>query len=177
MIETITSIVIFCIVLLIYLHITFQLKTSNNLEIITVPYKKFKMDPIFDIRQPVMVECPEVKWTNIYNYVDNLNVYSKLNVNIWDTNSPIDSTGIISYHKATTILNGNSGLFLSENNQSFLKFSGGLTTIAANDAFLRPHFTSYTDHDILFGSKGATTPLREKMCYRTYLHVPRGYVL
>jgi hypothetical protein len=48
---------IFCIVLFIYLHVQFHLKTSNDLEVYELDQaSKDKLDEICDLRQPVIFD-------------------------------------------------------------------------------------------------------------------------
>ena len=51
------SFFIFCLVLFLYLHIYYQLKTSNDLEVFTIQNpSKDKLEEICDIRQPVIFD-------------------------------------------------------------------------------------------------------------------------
>ena len=74
MIEIITGFFIFCIVLFIYLHVHFHLKTSNDLEIYEIDQaSKDKLEEICDIRQPVLFdfECQKIIDTSNRNYIAN----------------------------------------------------------------------------------------------------------
>jgi hypothetical protein len=59
--EIILSIFVFLIVLFFYLHIQFQFKTSNDLEIYEIENEvsKEKLEEIFDLRQPVALNVTE----------------------------------------------------------------------------------------------------------------------
>ena len=58
--ELIVSAFIFCIVLFLYLHIQFHLKTSDELEVYEIEqYSKEKMEEICDLRQPVLFDLDE----------------------------------------------------------------------------------------------------------------------
>ena len=55
--KMIFSILIFCIVLFLYLHIYFHLKTSEDLEVYDIDKpSKDKLEEICDLRQPVRFE-------------------------------------------------------------------------------------------------------------------------
>ena len=55
--EIIFALFIFCIILFLYLHIQFHLKTSDELEIYEVDQaSKDKMEEICDLRQPVLFD-------------------------------------------------------------------------------------------------------------------------
>ena len=57
MTKFVISFFIFCLVLFLYLHVQFQLKTSNELEIYEIENEltKEKMEEICDLRQPKQV--------------------------------------------------------------------------------------------------------------------------
>ena len=53
--KIIFSLLIFCLVLFLYLHIYFHLKTSDDLEVYDIEQpSKDKLEEICDLRQPVM---------------------------------------------------------------------------------------------------------------------------
>ena len=63
------TVFIFCIVLFLYLHIQFHLKTSNDLEIYTIEQpSKEKLEEICDLRQPVILDY------QIENIIENCNL-------------------------------------------------------------------------------------------------------
>ena len=65
---------IFCLVLFIYLHIQFHLKTSNDLEMYEVEQpSKDKLEDICDIRQPVLFifDCDKIIDSSNKNYISN----------------------------------------------------------------------------------------------------------
>ena len=62
------SFFIFCIVLFIYLHVQFQLKNSNDLEIYEIDdVSKEKLEEICDMRQPVLFDVPNEKLVQLTN--------------------------------------------------------------------------------------------------------------
>ena len=63
----ITSFIIFCLILFIYLHVQFQLKTSDDLEIYEVDdTSKDKLEEICDLRQPVLFDFKNEQIIAIY---------------------------------------------------------------------------------------------------------------
>ena len=63
------TIFIFCIVLFLYLHIQYHLKTSSDLEIYTIEQpSKDKLEEICDLRQPVLIDF------DIDNIMENCNL-------------------------------------------------------------------------------------------------------
>lgn len=57
--DTVFAVFIFCVVLFLYLHIQFHLKTSDDLELYEIDYvSKEKLEDICDLRQPTLFPCP-----------------------------------------------------------------------------------------------------------------------
>ena len=55
--QTVFAVLIFCVVLFIYLHIHFHLKTSNDLEVYEIDQpSKDKLEEVCDLRQPVLFD-------------------------------------------------------------------------------------------------------------------------
>jgi len=95
MLNWIITIFIFCLVLFIYLHINFHLKTSNDLEIYEIDnVSKEKFEELCDIRQPIIFTFDNDKIINntcydyIYNHYNSFDIqiresaYNKQNIDI-----------------------------------------------------------------------------------------------
>ena len=55
--KSLFTVLIFCIVLFIYIHITFHLKVSDDLEVYEIEQpSKDKLEEICDLRQPVIFD-------------------------------------------------------------------------------------------------------------------------
>ena len=55
--KIIVGLFIFCVILFLYLHVTFQLRTSNDLDVYEIEANsKDRLEEICDVRQPVMFE-------------------------------------------------------------------------------------------------------------------------
>ena len=70
--EIIIGFFIFCLVLFIYLHIQFHLKTGEDLEMYEVDQpSKEKLEEICDLRQPVLFdfECNKIIETTSRDYI------------------------------------------------------------------------------------------------------------
>ena len=192
---------IFCLVLFFYLHIYFQLKTSDDLEIYEIENpSKERLEEICDLRQPVVFK---------YDKNDNMTKinegclqstivtkYSAFDVKIRNVlpdikneedisgNSNIDSSSFdgemyipLSLTNAINVMqeDKNSNYF-SEKNADFLEESGLGKIYKYNDVFLRPHMVSNCIYDYMFGSKGTQTPFRYELNYRNYFMVTEGEV-
>ena len=176
------TILIFCIVLFIYLHINFHLRTSDDLEVYEIDQpSKDKLEEICDIRQPVifdynvdglMKECNlkyveqsygafDVKVRNVKQYDDNSEMYLPLNLN----------TANEIFRK------DDEQRYISENNSEFLEETGLIKNFRYNDIFLRPYSLCNSTYDYMFSSKNTNTPLKYDLNYRNYFLVTQGKVI
>jgi hypothetical protein len=183
MLEIITGIFIFCIILFFYLHIQFHLKTSDELEIYEIEQaSKDRMEEICDLRQPVLFDCDEdinkiVQTTNKTALLDNYPVFEvKIRDNI-DTNSLEELYVPLPLHIACKLFQEDTNsVYFSENNMDFLTETGVIKNMTYNDEFLRPRLVSNCNYDIMLGSDGLVTPFRYEMNYRNYFIVTQGSI-
>jgi hypothetical protein len=184
MLEIITGIFIFCIILFFYLHIQFHLKTSDDLEIYEIDQaSKDRMEEICDFRQPVLFDCDEdinkiVKTTTNTTLLDNYPVFEvKIRDNIETTTSSTEEELYLPLplHIACKLFREDSNaVYFSENNMDFLTETGVIKNMTYNDEFLRPRLVSNCNYDIMLGSDGIETPFRYEMNYRNYFVVTQG---
>lgn len=173
---------IFCIVLFLYLHIFFHLKTSDDLEVYEVSnISKERLEEICDLRQPVIFDY-NIEKLNTLNKENIVNSYNSFDIklrNISNTYSETDEELFL----PVTLQNGlkvleedQTSKYISEKNGDFLEETSLVKTIQSNDGFLRPHMLASYDYDYILGSKGAITPLRYEKNYRNYFIVLSGSV-
>lgn len=174
--KTILGIIIFCIVLFLYLHIQYHLKTSNDLEIYTIdnPTKE-KLEEICDLRQPVTfeynIDSDRLDKTHLATS------YGPFDVNVKDANDNDNYMLPISFKICDDLFNkDDTARFYSENNSGFLNETGVVKILQQNDGFLRPSMVSNCHYDLLYGSNNTTTPFRYEMNYRTFFYVNSDYV-
>jgi hypothetical protein len=179
--KTLISILIFCIVLFIYLHINFHLRTSNDLEVYEIDQpSKEKLEEICDMRQPVIFDynvdlllnnCNidvveknygafDIKVRNVKEYDDISELYLPLTLN----------TGREIFRKDF------EERYLSENNQEFLEETSLIKCMRCNDNFLRPYSVSNCNYDLLFSSNNTKTILKYELNYRNFFLVTQGCV-
>jgi len=169
---------IFCIVLFIYLHVQFQLRTSDDLEIYELDnVSKERMEEICDLRQPVIfnMENDQLLKTTSKSYVSsNYGAFEVKVRNVVDVETdnmylPLTLKSVIK------LLNEDKRqTYYSENNSDFLQETGVIKNLQYNDEFIRPYMVSNCNYDILFGSEGCITPLRYEINYRNYFYVTEG---
>jgi len=183
--EIIIAFFIFCIILFLYLHIQFHLKTSNDLEIFEVEQaSKDKMEEICDLRQPVLFNFPEsehgTKIINTTNKSALLENYPIFEIKIRDTKEITSETDIcipLPIHVATNLFEKDTNAsYFSEGNLDFLQETGAIKNLSYNDEFLRPYLVSNCFYDILMGSPDVVTPFRYDLNYRNYYIVTQGSI-
>lgn len=177
--KIIIGILIFCLVLFVYLHIQFHLKTSEDLEMYEIDNaSKNKLEEICDIRQPILFDFDNkdiIDNTNKQYITDN---YHAFEIKIRNTNDDNSNTELyipLPLHSSVKLFNEDKqSLYYSENNFDFLEETGIVKTMKYNDEFLRPYMVSNCNYDILMGSNGTTTPFRYKLNYRNYFMITQG---
>ena len=156
----IITIAVFCMVLFIYLHIYFQLNTSNDLELYEIEKpSKERLEEICDLKQPIIFDFQNEK----INEICNLNYINKnygafdvkiRNLQINDDESelyiPIKLNAAIQLFK-----NDNEKKYISEKNYEFLDETGLVKCYKYNDVFLRPYMVSNCSYDYVAGSNGS----------------------
>ena len=177
---------IFCLILFLYLHILFHVKTSDDLEVYEIEdVSKDKWEEICDVRQPVILSYEPAK--NILPFTSRnylLEHYPHFEINIrekekekntleqnseWGVPLPL-------YQAISLFQNDTTSTYFSEKNNEFLKDTSVTKIFKNNDAFLRPPMVSNCYYDILFGSKNSSTPLRYELNYRNYFMVVEGKI-
>ena len=175
------TIFIFCLVLFIYLHVQFHIKTSSDLEIYELDQaSKDKLEEICDIRQPVIFDFENEKVVNTTNQDYILSNYKAFDVkirNINDRNFDSEIYMPVPLHAAAKLFaDDKTGAFFSENNQEFLQETGVIKSFQYNDEFLRPYMVSNCNYDVMMGSAGLVSPFRYELNYRNYFVVTQGSI-
>jgi hypothetical protein len=172
---------IFCIVLFFYLHVHFQLKTSNDLEIYDIyqPSKE-KLEEICDLRQPVVFQFNNEIFIETCTQKMASETYGAFDINIRNTKQdPIkeDIYKQVELKKALILMEKDTEeKIIIENNNDFLDETGMVKHYKYNDSFLRPFMVSECKYDFIAGSKGSYTPFRYDLNYRNYYLVTEGSI-
>jgi hypothetical protein len=170
---------IFCLVLFLYLHIQFHLKTGEDLEMYEVEQpSKDKFEEICDLRQPVLFdfECQKIIETSNLSYVaNNYHAFEIKIRNIKDNDNNTELYMPLPMHTAIKLFDEDkSASYFSENNADFLEETGVCKNMRYNDEFLRPYMVSNCNYDIMTGSANTCTPFRYEVNYRNYLLLTQG---
>ena len=173
------TIFIFSIVLFLYLHIQYHLKTSNDLEVYTIDTPtKNKLEEICNIRQPVMFK------TDLNNILDNCTLstleddYGAFDVklrNVKERNEQL-YLPVVCKDAIKLFQTDKEEKYITEKNGGFLKETGMDKYYKYNDSFLRPPMVSNCIYDFCSGSINSTTPLRYENTFRTFIFVTTGKI-
>ena len=182
--QTVFAVLIFCVVLFIYLHIHFHLKTSNDLEVYEIDQpSKDKLEEVCDLRQPVLFDYANERLMESCTLPAIRSTYGAFDVrlrNVKDTADEADATDLyvpLTLHAvADTFRSDKDARYVTENNGDFLEETGLVKTFKYNDAFLRPPMVSKCTYDVVCASPGTQTPLRYELNYRNYYLVTQGSV-
>lgn len=183
--EMIVSFFIFLIVLFLYLHIQYQLKTSNELEIYEIEQEltKEKMEEICDLRQPIVLDTTEElsQLIPIFSKTSLLKEYSSYEIKIRNKKNIGTAEDLfipLQMGISDKLFAKDSSMnFYSENNSDFLYESGLVKNIQMCDSILKPHLTCNFSYDVLFGTTNIETPLRYEHNYRNYIMTTEGSVV
>jgi hypothetical protein len=170
---------IFCLVLFLYLHVQFHLKTSEDLEMYEVDQpSKDRLEEICDLRQPVLFDfdCDKIMETSNRDYIANNYHAFEVKIRNIRENDPNNELYMpLPLHSSIKLFNeDNSSSYYSENNNDFLDETGVSKNMRYNDEFLRPYMVSNCNYDILMGSAQTCTPFRYEINYRNYLLLTQG---
>ncbi len=177
--EIIIGFFIFCLVLFIYLHIQFHLKTSEDLEMYEVDQpSKDKLEEICDLRQPVLFDfdCQKIIESTNKSYIaNNYNAFEVKIRNVKETDPNSELYIPLPLHAANKLFNEDTNAtYFSENNNEFLEETGVIKSLKYNDEFLRPYMVSNCNYDIMSGSANTCTPFRYEINYRNYYLLTEG---
>ena len=186
------AIFIFVIILFLYIHITSQWKTSNDIEIYEADYDSAsQLQEVCSVKQPVVFKFQtdqvadsffEKFQTAKFEKYDNLDVKVK-DRNDYDkceiTNEKDPSVDYVplSFRSTRRLLTTDTtAKYFSEKNHLFLEESGIDRLCASLDTHLKPQLSAYTKYDLLMGSPLVTTPLRYHLESHHFIATTRGKI-
>ena len=163
------SLLTICTVIILYIHIVYQLKTSNDLELFELDTpSKIKLEEVCDLRQPLLFPYNEenLNHCNLSKCME----YKAFDVTVYDPSyNPFQS----SLDNAIKLLDNK---YISLHNSDFLNETMIYRYYNETDEYLRPPMVSSITYDILFGSSGSNTQLEYSTHYRNYFYVTEGSV-
>jgi hypothetical protein len=179
------NIVLFLIIFFLYIHITQQLKTSEDLEIYEMDYTtNSQLQEVCDLKQPVLFNYKTINpdlFENItYEKLDDFELHD---VKLKDINDYLttnqNQTSVdylnIPYKTAKTFMvSDTKSAYFIENNGDFIEETGIYSDLKENDNHLKPSMNLLSKYDICSGSPSATTHLRYHCEYRRFICVHSG---
>ena len=184
MFKPIIGILIFCIVVFVYLHIQFHLKTSEDLEIYELEEtSKDRLEEICDLRQPVLFEFECSNVLQAFDPMRLLKQYHAFEIKVRNVKESedihISSELYVPFplKEAMTLFEEDKfSQYITERNEDFLNESGIIKVLQNNDSYLRPYMVSNCNYDILTGSNKTVTPFRYELNYRNFFLCTKGSV-
>ena len=163
------SVLIFLFILCFYIHLQYQYKTSNDLEIYELDYTTNKqLQEICHLKQPVLFQIDHFKEVESFFKTISLSLVSDIkeeDVNVKDLRdyykpniTSVDAISL-SFSSAYGLMETDTkGYFFSENNSDFVRER--IHDFSKIDGYLASPWIIHKHYDLLFGSKNAHTPLR-----------------
>ena len=176
----IIQLIIFLILVFLYLHVRFQLKINNDLEVYEIDYvSNENLQTVCDIRDPVLFTTPAHVSHNFINFLTKYQ--ASLDVLVYDIvdfydlkNEPPVSLPITA---AQSLLKSDtSSKYYSLNNYEFVEESELIDEFRKNDDFFKPSMTCYTKYDYIMGARNAVTPFCYHVDYRRFFCVVQGQI-
>ena len=172
---------VFCLVLFIYLHVQFHLKTNNDLEVYELENgSKDKLEEICDLRQPVIMDYysePLLRGSTRQSILANYRAFELKVRNTKEEDYTSEIFMPLQAHSAFKLFDEDkTSAYITENNSEFLQETGMLKLFQSNDEFIRPSLVCKCMYDVMSGSNQATTPFRYELNYRNYFYVVNGSV-
>lgn len=180
--RVILNLLIFCLVLFIYLHVYYHIKTSDDLEVYEIDQpSKDKLEEICDLRQPVIFDYPNERLLQSCKRNIIQDTYGAFDIKIRNVKKDIDDEEELyiplTYTSALSAINEDSdGKYVLENNNDFLEETGMIKTFRYNDSFIRPYMVSTCLYDLTMASSNTKSPFRYDVNYRNYYLVTEGSI-
>ena len=174
--KLIIAFIVFCLVLFIYLHVQFTLKTSDDLEMYELDdFSKDKLEEVCDMRQPVLLEFDNQKIIDTTNLFILQATYSAFELKIRNVKEEDFLYMPLTLANTKKLFDEDKDAkYITELNADFLEETGAVKNFSYNDELLRPYMVSRCEYDILSASKGASTPFKYELNFRNYFMVTQG---
>jgi hypothetical protein len=177
-------ILIFIIVLLTYIHVMHEYKTSEDLEIYEFDYKdNTYLQEVCELKQPAIFSLNEI----IPEFYGNINsdildefTESELKIketnDYWIENASIDYILLPCQSSINLMKTDTHNNYFTEENENFILETSFASHYNAMDSLLKPPFSVNTTYDIMTGAEKSATPLRYHMNSRKFLSVNSGKI-
>jgi hypothetical protein len=179
--DTIYSILIFIVVLILYSQVIFQLKKGDDVEIYETDYTTNKdINANANLKQPFVFQFGEydsnlksMPLTKMVAEQGSFDVYVK-EVADYHADRPPTSV-VLSLSAAHSLMKTDTeGKYFSSGNQYFIEETGIQRYYQQLDKYLEPALSVFSRYDLLLGSAGVTTPLSYHTFERRYIYITGG---
>jgi hypothetical protein len=179
--DTIYSILIFIVVLILYSQVIFQLKKGDDVEIYETDYTTNKdINANANLKQPFVFQFGEydsnlksMPLTKMVSEQGSFDVYVK-EVADYHADRPPTSV-VLSLSAANSLMKTDTeGKYFSSGNQYFIEETGIQRYYQQLDKYLEPALSVFSRYDLLLGSAGVTTPLSYHTFERRYIYITGG---
>jgi len=179
--DTIYSILIFIVVLILYSQVIFQLKKGDDVEIYETDYTTNKdINANANLKQPFVFQFGEydsnlksMPLTKMVAEQGSFDVYVK-EVADYHADRPPTSV-VLSLSAANSLMKTDTeGKYFSSGNQYFIEETGIQRYYQQLDKYLEPALSVFSRYDLLLGSAGVTTPLSYHTFERRYIYITGG---
>lgn len=162
------SVLFFLFILFFYIHLQYQYKTSDDLEIYELDYTtNTQLQEICHLKQPVLFQLDQFKELEpFFKTISLQNGREKEDINVKDIRDYYkpDITSVdaisLSFSSAYGLMETDTkGYFFSENNHDFVREKGKCDFSKVDDYLASP-WILHKQYDLLFGSKHSHTPLK-----------------
>lgn len=173
MLQFLVSILIFCIVLLLYLHVVYYLKVNNTLEVFHVnDYTKENVNRLCQLKQPFTFNYMNQSLLQALNFDTLQNQYNKLFIQLRKKTEDLFLP--VPVERGLQLFeNDISNNYYSENNEVFLK-TANLIQYCKQDNVLQPTLMSNHKFDVILGNSGSNTKTKYNLYYRNFFYVTDG---
>tara|TARA_B100001989_G_scaffold44499_1_gene27917 strand:- start:14177 stop:15289 length:1113 start_codon:yes stop_codon:yes gene_type:complete len=181
----------FIIVLFIYIHVQFQLTTSDEKDVYVLNDVVYiPMEEVFDLKQPVVFHTFFPENYDMLRAVNKHmihNDYKNKDIQICDTTRTTYHTNVpSSFQSAISLFDKDvDSRYYTSNNDNFVKTclsdtnstnqtATNLRLLKKHHSILVPPLKSREKYDIIFGSDNTTTILQYSIMYRNFFTVTNG---
>lgn len=175
---------LFIIVLLMYIHISNQYKTSEDLEMYELEYTDNKyLQEVCDVKQPSIFNYRDV-YPDFFNkinseIIEELGVYDvkvKDTQDYWKDDAAVDYVVMPLQSSLALMKTDTHSNYITEDNDTFIEDAGLYKYFKENDSLLRPPMTIQTKYDLMTGSKKSAMPFRFHKHCRYFISVHSGKI-
>lgn len=171
--KSIAYITIFLLCIVIYIHIYYHLKVSDDENIFEIDYTdKVNLEEVCDLRQPFTMKIENKLNFNVHDLKDKfkniLNIVQKKEIKIQEEKKQEDNNETNEKAKTTEIK------IYSEQNKGLLADKEIADSIRSFEQIIIPDFTTQNCHDIVISDGKFSLPFTSNFNHRNYLYFSEG---